>query len=536
MTIGQDPPPVPAAPDHLERTLLIADVSALTGVAPPRLRSWEQAGLLHPRRTPNGIRLYGIEDVARVRLLQRTVVNPGRRGSLRRLAAQFADGVLLPAPEDYAGLAAPRDAPALLTNSDYWQAVVETMDEFVIVCDLAGKVTSINRAFRSILPCANPPPPVAGAESDDSPRPGRSLEGYPLPSPVEMLPLRWAALTGTEHREVPLLLRGPDRVERRTLWSVIPLRDANGALHGAVGVGRAESEEQSTREDLLATAAHDLRGPVTTILGRVQLARRAMERLRTDETVDARETRLTHLSQHLARAELSTNDLIRSMNTMLDASAAATGALIQNLEPDGIAFDELALRAAERAQEHTSRHLLTMEAPAETLLVAGDSRRLSQVLDNLLANAIKYAPDGGPITLRLEAVANLPTMPPDPVAEVQVDPSITPRWVVARIADMGLGIPSDAVPYVFDRYWRAPGPTQKISGTGLGLYTCRAIVLAHGGHIWVEKSLPIRDATTQPGEWHGTVIALVLPLAGSHQSATAFGSDGAVELPGPPVG
>ncbi|HVA92402.1 MAG TPA: ATP-binding protein, partial [Chloroflexota bacterium] len=523
-------------PDHLERTLLIADVSALTGVAPPRLRSWEQAGLLHPRRTPNGIRLYGIEDVARVRLLQRTVVNPGRRGSLRRLAAQFADGVLLPAPEDYAGLAASRDAPALLTDSDYWQAVVETMDEFVVVCDLAGQVTAMNRALRAVLPAVDSEPPVSGTGAGDSTRPSHSLDGHALPALRQTLPLRWAAHTGTEHREVALLLRGPDRVERRTLWSVIPLRDAGGALHGAVGVGRAEPKEQAMREDWLATMAHDLRGPVTTILGRLQLARRAMEGLHSGGTVEVQQKTLGYLDQHLARAELSTNDLIRAMNTMLDASAAAAGALIQHLEPGGVALDLLARQAVDHAQEHTSRHLCTLEAPATSLLVAGDRQRLSQVLENLLANAIKYAPDGGPITLRLEAAANLPPLPSNPAAEIRVDPDAAPRWILARVADTGLGIPTEAVPYVFDRYWRAPGPTQHIPGTGLGLYTCRAIVLAHGGHIWVEKSAQATNDGTEAGAWHGTVIALVLPLAAPHELSTTSGSGGAIEPTGPSAG
>jgi len=77
-------------------------VAGLTGVEPPQLRSWEAAGLLRPRRLPNGTRLYGPEDVARVRLVARSLVSLVRRGSLRRLGAALARGELRPIPEDYA--------------------------------------------------------------------------------------------------------------------------------------------------------------------------------------------------------------------------------------------------------------------------------------------------------------------------------------------------------------------------------------------------------------------------------------------------
>src|SRR5436309_152007 len=72
----QDMPALSATPlPEQDAALLIADVAALTGVPPPQLRSWEQAGLLHPRRAPNAIRVYGIEDVARARLIKRSLVN-----------------------------------------------------------------------------------------------------------------------------------------------------------------------------------------------------------------------------------------------------------------------------------------------------------------------------------------------------------------------------------------------------------------------------------------------------------------------------
>ena len=187
-----------------DAALLIADVAALTGVPPPQLRSWEQAGLLHPRRAPNAIRVYGIEDVARARLIKRSLVNPGRRGSLRRLAAQIAGGALRPDREDYAGLRTPAAGPVALTEARYWRAVVDAMAELVVVCDTGGRMTYANPALRRLLSPAAAEPPRGDELTAEREQPARSPAGAALPAALETLPLRWAARTGTQHRDVPL--------------------------------------------------------------------------------------------------------------------------------------------------------------------------------------------------------------------------------------------------------------------------------------------------------------------------------------------
>ena len=493
-------------------TLLIADVVALTGVPAPQLRSWEQAGILHPRRSPNAVRLYSVEDVARVRLIMRSLDNPGRRGSLRRLAAQLASGTLLPEPADYNGLAI-ASPPAALPDSLYWQAVVDAMDDLVVVCDRDGYLTSINLALRALLE-------VSG---DDGINPATASARYPagtaMPAVLATLPLRWAARTGTRHRDVEVVLQGADSVEQRTVWTVTPLHDASGMQYGAVGVGRVVPFDPLPKaEDWLAAAAHDLRSPTTIILGRVQLARRAIERARV-ATLD--KATVDRLDVHLALAEVGTVDLIRTMQTVLDAASADGGGLLQHLEPGGISLAFVVRAAIDHARAHTTRHTFTLEALDDPLFVVGDWIRLNQVLDNLLANAIKYAPEGGPITMRLETVATPPAVPPDPPGQITWARTRQDarRWVVLRLEDTGLGIPEADVPYVFDRYRRGSGAARQIPGTGLGLFTCRAIVAAHGGHIWVEKSVPATDGAEAPA-CHGTVMALVLPLAAPERNAS----------------
>lgn len=489
--------------------LLIADVAALTGVAQPQLRSWEAAGLLQPRRLPNGTRLYGPEDVARVRLIARSLVNPGRRGSLRRLELALSRGDLQPTPEDYAWLA---PAAAALSGARYWRSVVESMPELVVVCDLDERVTVMNPALQALLERQEPAP---------------SIEA--LPAALQTLPLRWSALTGTQHTDLALTLTGPDGMRKPTLWSVAPLRAEAGAVYGAIGVGRAAPPDPAGQADWMAIAAHDLRSPVTVILGRLELARHAAARADAATEAD-RHGVAALLDRHLAAAMRATIDLIRAMDTLLDASAAAAGALIAQLEPDGVELDPLARAAIEHAREHTTRHAIELEVSGEPLLVAGDKVRLRQVFDNLLANAIKYAPGGGPIIISLEAVAAPPAARPHLGPSSGSGPATqsgdSPRWALVRVRDTGLGIPAEAVPFVFDRFWRAEGPARQVAGSGLGLYTCRAIAAAHGGHIWVEESVTASGDDGEAQGRHGTVIALLLPLAGPPGRAGTHGDSG----------
>ena len=338
-----------------------------------------------------------------------------------------------------------------------------------------------------------------------------------IPPALEALPLRWSAATGTQHRDVVLALSDPAGANVLTSWTVTPFRDADGAVIGAVAVGRRVTPAATLLpEDWLAVAAHDLRNPVTAVLGRLQLAR-----IRSAALVLSHGAAAQQLDMHLEVAERNMEDLIRVMDTVLDASAAARGTLIHHLEPEGVDITVLARQAAEHAQLQTSRHTITLSAPPESIVVAGDRIRLRQVLDNLLANAIKYSPEGGEIGVQIDAPAAPTVALPasDSTSEIQAD--VTTGWVSVHVADSGLGIPKAAVAHVFERYWRVADAAHQIRGTGLGLYVCRAIVAAHGGHIWVERSVSVDDAAAASGGWHGTVVALVLPRTDAHEAADA---------------
>ena len=112
--------------------------------------------------------------------------------------------------------------------------------------------------------------------------------------------------------------------------------------------------------------------------------------------------------------------------------------------------------------------------------VAADYDRLERIILNLLSNALKYSPDGSPVTIRAHRQENT---------------------IVIAIADQGSGIPPEEQAHIFDRFYRVKAE-RKAEGIGLGLYITRLLVEAHGGRIWVES---------QPGQ--GSVFSFTLPIA-----------------------
>jgi signal transduction histidine kinase len=118
------------------------------------------------------------------------------------------------------------------------------------------------------------------------------------------------------------------------------------------------------------------------------------------------------------------------------------------------------------------------------------------VLHNLLANALRYTPAGGRITVAVE-----PAPPEEQTSGGEPPPSRPPAAVLVSVADTGPGIPAEDLPYVFDRFYRADKSRSRAGGgSGLGLTIARSIVEAHGGRIWAES---------QPGQ--GTRIAFTIP-------------------------
>ena len=215
-----------------------------------------------------------------------------------------------------------------------------------------------------------------------------------------------------------------------------------------------EQAAQRIKDDFLSIVSHELRTPLTSIQGYSQLLE---ARLRTERNDESKE--MSHL--RVIRSQVSR--MRRLVDDLLDVSRIDRRGGV-SIEP--IDFDiaeEVREAVARIGREQTDRRI-EISAPA-ALQVHADRDRLDQVLSNLLENAVKYSPDGGPVQVSVEGRG----------AEVEI-----------RVTDTGVGIPAEHRENVFERFYQADGDAggRRFGGLGLGLYISRAIVDAHGGRIW----------------------------------------------------
>jgi PAS domain S-box-containing protein len=203
------------------------------------------------------------------------------------------------------------------------------------------------------------------------------------------------------------------------------------------------------RDTFLSTAAHELKTPLTVLLGNVQLLqRRAASLAERDERL------LRIIGEQAAR-------LNRLIAVMLDISRLQIGQLTITRAP--LDIGAMVQRVVDDVRPTLVQHTLTCRLPDTPLMIEGDELRLEQVLQNLLNNAIKYSPAGGPITVQVERQG---------------------EGVYVAVADQGIGIPQANLPMLFQRFYRADNvDPQQISGMGIGLYVVRAIVELHGGQV-----------------------------------------------------
>lgn len=234
-------------------------------------------------------------------------------------------------------------------------------------------------------------------------------------------------------------------------------------LHDVTNFKRLEK----VKNEFIATASHDLRNPITSIKGFSQLMQHAGP---------LNDTQL----EFVQRIHHASNNMSELVENMLDLAKMDLGA-----DPKYEVLDvtHLLWKIADEFQPQAEfkRQLLTLEKAESSLLVKVDALRLSQVLRNLVGNAIKYTPDGGAITLSIEHKENI---------------------AIIKVQDTGYGIPAADLPHVFDRFYRVRNNGHdEIEGNGLGLAIVKSIAQQHGGDVSVES---------EPGK--GSCFSVTLPL------------------------
>ncbi|MDH5507231.1 MAG: HAMP domain-containing histidine kinase, partial [Anaerolineae bacterium] len=172
-----------------------------------------------------------------------------------------------------------------------------------------------------------------------------------------------------------------------------------------------------------------------------------------------------------------TDHLSELIDELLDSSRLQSGSMGMDFQP--LNLNLLIQNIIERLETRYNNLEIVVEVDFAELTIHADSKRLSQVLDNLLSNAAKYAPR----------------------STVAVSIKTDAEQVIISIADRGPGIPQEHLAHLFKRFYRVPERSAGVRGSGLGLYIADKIISAHGGNISVESQVG-----------HGTIFNVFLPI------------------------
>ncbi|WP_191282034.1 sensor histidine kinase [Pseudolysinimonas yzui] len=330
--------------------------------------------------------------------------------------------------------------------------LLNAVDFGVIAFDRTGTVTFVNRAQRQYLT-------DFGTPADAVVHPViYQADGVTLYTEDDR-PLN-RALSGQAFDNLIIWVGEPG--ERRAAHSVSSriLHDREGEYDGGVIVLTditKELEAVRARDDLIGSVSHELRSPLTSILGYLDLAR-------DDDQLDEETRRMIDV------AYANSERLLVIVTDLLRAASDADQQLAMSFTAGDVAQIARDSVEAHRVMAEEREVELVMDG-ADSAVAAIDPMRMRQVLDNLITNAIKYNREWGTVTVAVEPGAG---------------------GVSVEVRDTGQGIPEADLPRIFDRFYRTKSAKSSATvGTGLGLSITREIVHRHGGHLTVTSELGI---------------------------------------------
>ena len=282
-----------------------------------------------------------------------------------------------------------------------------------------------------------------------------------------------------------------DHIDNEALLELfVQAKQLNSVLHGEIAlenervyntqlssiphVGRVAIMQDIThlkeldrlKSEFVSTVSHDLRTPLTTVQGYIELLERV------GSLTDMQRT-------FILKALSSLNHITALIGDLLDIGRIEAG---YDLEMHPLRLDEVIRQAAEAYTVYAEQRELKLyvDLPEEALWLQGNARRIRQVIENLASNAIKYNRPGGWIKIRAIHDA---------------------QHSIVQVEDNGIGIPLEEQPHIFERFYRVRNAqTEDIQGTGLGLAIVKSVIEKHKGRVWVESI---------PGE--GSTFAFIVP-------------------------
>ena len=337
-----------------------------------------------------------------------------------------------------------------------------------------------------------------------------------------VLLLGWTELqieqsVGVVEKARSLLSRVADSVE--TVMQNLLLAERVRELEAAVERGTLR-EMELLKAELMATVSHELRSPLASIKGYTSTLLRHSRRISSEERQEFL----------LAIAE-ACNRLETSINRLLEMSELEIGTIRIERAPTNVAhlareaMTAVEQRVAARPQNMFSFNLRLVDVPSSSepgeYVIMADQRRLREVLDHLLENALNFSPQGGAI----DVIVRFRPLQANHVGEVsgtdaareQADVKAPVHVLEICVCDNGLGIPPQHLDRIFERFHRVDnGLTREVSGLGLGLPICKRIIELHQGSIWAESCsaggsafhllLPVEEEDEIPTHLAGAIL------------------------------
>ena len=351
------------------------------------------------------------------------------------------------------------------------EAILQGMADLLVAVDREGRVITLNRRGVELL----------GVSREEA-------RGMPLQElfrtdiPVEQLPSMVVLASGKPCLDVPYLLHLMQG-DIPMLSSGAVLYGSDGEIAGSVAIARdvsAQKALEQEKEDFVSMLSHDLKSPITAVVGSIDLVREG--RL---GPVNAEQ------KEFLESAIESCDEMVEMIDNLLDVHKLEAGKLTltfraeetQALITKGVArFRSLARKA---------QLSLTTSFSPELPSVMVDRAKFLRLLGNMISNALKFTNEGG----RIEVLAEV--VPLERVRE-RIPPLLYPpaavpaggNYLMMTVRDSGIGIPEGSRIIIFDRFVQAQYRRRtRIGGSGLGLAFCRKMMDAHHGFIWVESEL-----------------------------------------------
>ena len=344
------------------------------------------------------------------------------------------------AEEVQALVALAANAAAALTNAELYQRVaVEREQSGAILANIADGIVAVDRD-RHVVLWNRAAEEITGVPASEAI--GRT--------PAQVLQRELESETGGTNRLVAIK-RGADDVWLSLSETV--MRDPTGAVAGRIFAFRdisAEHELEQMKTDFVSTVSVELRTPLTSIYGFAQTLLR--------EDVGFSDVERRTFLEFIAR---ESEGLTAIVDALLNAARLDKGDLTVTLSPTDVV--DVVHTVVGTAAGHANGHRFVAEVDSSAGLANADPDKLRQVLDQLLANAVKFSPGGGTVTVSVERREDA---------------------IEIAVADEGVGIPAGNVDRIFSKFTKvASGP-----GTGLGLFIARGLVREMGGRMWVEST------------------------------------------------